>query len=132
LRDVSEVVTDLYAVSVHVRDIHKARAFYRGVLGLKERSSDEGVGRATFFMPGTSTILRIHIRVPDEGGREPGTVSGILFRYPDPPATYAEIARRGGTVTNEPRVVELPGPKFVLGVFADPDGNGFVLTSRSD
>ncbi|HLY76910.1 MAG TPA: VOC family protein, partial [Thermoplasmata archaeon] len=93
---------------------------------------DEKVGRATFALPGTPTILRMHIQGPDEGGREPGTVSGILFRHPDPVAACAEIQRRGGTVTNEPRRVELPGVQFVLGVIADPDGNEFVITNRTD
>ncbi len=127
-----EVITGLYAVSVHVRDIQKARTFYRDVLGFKELGFDEKVGRATFALPGTPTILRMHIQGPDEGGREPGTVSGILFRHPDPVAACTEIKRRGGTVTNEARLVELPGLRFVLGVIADPDGNEFIITDRTD
>ena len=127
-----EVITGLYAVSVHVRDIQKARAFYRDVLGFKELGFDEKVGRATFALPGTPTILRMHIQGPDEGGREPGTVSGVLFHHPDPVAACAEIKNRGGTVTNEARLVELPGVKFVLGVIADPDGNEFIITNRTD
>jgi catechol 2,3-dioxygenase-like lactoylglutathione lyase family enzyme len=127
-----EVITGLYAVSVHVRDIHKARAFYRDVLGFHELNFDEKAGRAVFRLPDTPTILRMHVQGPDEGGREPGTVSGIMFRHPDPAAACAEIKRRGGTVVNEPRVVEIPGAKFVLSVFADPDGNEFIITNRTD
>ena len=41
-----------------------------------------------------------------------------------------EIKRRGGTVTLEPTVVELPGVKFVRAAIADPDGNEFVISSR--
>jgi predicted enzyme related to lactoylglutathione lyase len=129
---VSEVITGLYALSVHVRDIQKARTFYREVLGLTELSFDAAANRAVFALPGTSTILRMHIQGPDEGGREPGTVSGIMFRHPDPAEACREIVRRGGTVTNEARLVELPGVKFVLAVIADPDGNEFVITNRAD
>ncbi|MGP8077822.1 MAG: VOC family protein [Thermoplasmata archaeon] len=125
-------ITGLYAVSVHVRDISRARSFYADVLGFKELSFDPKVGRAVFALPGTTTILRMHIQGPDEGGREPGTVSGLMFRHPDPVAACAEIKRRGGTVTDEARLVELPSVKFVLGVIADPDGNEFVITNRTD
>jgi catechol 2,3-dioxygenase-like lactoylglutathione lyase family enzyme len=127
-----EVLSGLYAVTIHVRNIREARKFYRDTLALRELAYDEKVGRAVFALPGTTTVLRMHVQGPDEGGREPGTVSGIMFRHPDPRAACEEIRRRGGTITNEPRLVELPGTKFVLGVFADPDGNEFVLTNRSD
>jgi catechol 2,3-dioxygenase-like lactoylglutathione lyase family enzyme len=126
-----EVITRLYAVTIHVRDIAKARGFYRDVLALKELNYDEAVGRAVFALPGTSTILRMHVQGPGEGGREPGTVSGLMFWHPDPVAGCAEIQRRGGTIVDEPHRLELPGASFVLGVFADPDGNEFILTNRT-
>ncbi|MCI4352687.1 MAG: hypothetical protein L3K14_04785 [Thermoplasmata archaeon] len=47
-------------------------------------------------------------------------------------AAIVEIKRRGGTVANEPRAVEFPGVKFVLGVIADPDGNESVIPNRID
>jgi catechol 2,3-dioxygenase-like lactoylglutathione lyase family enzyme len=127
-----EVITALYAVTVHVRDIRPARKFYHEALGFREISYDEKSNRASFALPGTSTVLRMHVQGPDEGGREPGTVSGILFRHPDPVAACEEIRRRGGTIANEPRVVELPTTKFTLGVVADPDGNEFIITNRND
>jgi catechol 2,3-dioxygenase-like lactoylglutathione lyase family enzyme len=127
-----EVITGVYAITVHVSNIQSSRDFYREVLGLRQLSFDEGSSRATFALPGTSIILRMHVQGPAEGGREPGTVSGVMFRHPDPVAACAEIKRRGGSVENEPRIVELPGVRFVLGVFADPDGNEFIITDRSD
>jgi catechol 2,3-dioxygenase-like lactoylglutathione lyase family enzyme len=128
----TEVVTGLHAVTIHIRDVHKARAFYRDVLGLKEVSFNEARNRAVFALPGTSTLLTMHIQAGDEGGREPGTVTGIILRHPDPAAACEEIRRRGGTIANEPRVVEFPGVKFVLGVIADPDGNEFIISNRTD
>jgi predicted enzyme related to lactoylglutathione lyase len=128
----SEVITGLYAVSVHVRDIRKARTFYRDVLGFKELSFDEKANRASFALPETSVVLTMHVQGPGEEGRDPGTVSGLMFRHPDPAAACAEIKRRGGMVTNESRLVERPGVKFDLAVIADPDGNEFVITNRNE
>lgn len=128
----TEVVTGLHAVTIHIRDINKARTFYRDVLGLREVSFNEKAGRAVFALPGTSTILSMHVMSPGEEGREPGTVSGVVFSHPDPVGAVAEFKRRGGTVTLEPTVVELPGARFTRAVIADPDGNEFLLSNRAD
>jgi predicted enzyme related to lactoylglutathione lyase len=128
----TEVITGLHSVSVHIRDINKARTFYRDVLGLREKSFDEKANRAVFALPGTSTLLSMHIMAPGEGGREPGTVSGIVFSHPDPIAACEEIKRRGGEITAEPTLVETPAAKFFRAVFADPDGNEFLISSRVD
>ena len=77
--------------------------------------------------------MTIHRQAPDEGGREPGTVSGIVFFHRDPFAAIAEIKRRGGTVTGEPQTVNRPGVvAYTLGVVADPDGNEFLVSNRKD
>jgi predicted enzyme related to lactoylglutathione lyase len=128
----SEVITGLHAVTIHIRDVQKARTFYSKVLGLKELAFDEKANRAVFALPGTPTLLTMHIQTAGEEGRDPGTVSGIVFRHPDPAAASEEIKRRGGTVTVEPKLIEFAGVKFVRAVIADPDGNEFVLSNRTD
>ncbi|HKN07363.1 MAG TPA: VOC family protein [Thermoplasmata archaeon] len=128
----TEIITGLHSVTIHIRDVQKARAFYGEVLGLKELAFDEKASRAVFALPGTSAVLSMHIQGPGEEGREPGTVSGIVFRNPDPTSACEEIQRRGGTITVEPKVIEFPGVKFVRAVFADPDGNEFVISNRTD
>jgi len=130
--DMTEVIMGLHAVTIHIRDIQKARAFYRDVLGLHELSFNEKASRAVFALPGTSTIMSMHIQAPGEEGRDPGTVSGIIFAHPDPAVACDEIKRRGGSVTVEPNVVEMPGVKFVRAAIADPDGNEFVISNRVD
>ena len=122
-------VEGLEAVTVHVRDIHKARKFYAEVLGLSELQFDGKVGRAVFAIPGSAVTLRMHVYDPEEGGREPGTVSGIVFSHHDPDSACAEIARRGGTITAPPHKLSPPGFTSTLAVIADPDGNEFVLRS---
>lgn len=125
-----ELIAGLGSLSVHITDIHKARAFYRDILGLKELEFDEAANRIIYAIPGSSAPLWMHIMAPTEEGRPPGTVSGISFRHPDPHAACAEIRRRGGTITVEPKDIEIPGGKFTRGVFADPDGNEFMISNR--
>jgi len=122
-------IEGLEAVTVHVKDIHKAHTFYGEVLGLKELQFDEKAGRAVFALPGTNVTLRMHIYDPEEGGREPGTVSGVVFSHHDPAAACAEIARRGGHVVEPAHAIHPPGFTATLSVIADPDGNEFVLRS---
>jgi len=129
---VSDIITGLHAVTVHIQEVSKARAFYRDVLGLKELLVDERAGRLVFALPGTSTLLTMHIQGPGEEGREPGTVSGLVFRAPDPVAACREIVRRGGTVVADPRTIETALGSFVRAVIADPDGNEFLLSNRTD
>ncbi len=119
-------------MTIHIRDIDAAREFYSKVLGLKEISYNDKAKRAVFALPGASTILSMHVMAPGEEGREPGTVSGVVFSHPDPFAAIAEVKKRGGAVTLEPTVVELPGAKFVRAAIADPDGNEFLISNRSD
>lgn len=128
-RTMTEIIEGLEAVTVHITDIHRARKFYRDVLGLKELQFDEKASRAVFAIPGTSVALRMHVMGFDEGGREPGTVSGVVFSHHDPVVACAEIRRRGGTIIDEPHTINPPGMTAVLSVFADPDGNEFVLRS---
>jgi len=122
-------IEGLEAVTVHIRDIHKARKFYGDVLGLNELQFDGTAGRAVFGIPDTTVTLRMHVYDPEEGGREPGTVSGIVFSHHDPISACAEISRRGGKVVDPPHEIHPPGFTATLSVIADPDGNEFVLRS---
>ena len=125
----SALIEGLEAVTVHIRDIRTARKFYAEILGLSELQFDGKAGRAVFSIPGTTTTLRMHVYDPEEGGREPGTVSGIVFSHHDPVAACAEITRRGGHVVDPPHTIHPPGFTTTLSVVADPDGNEFVLRS---
>jgi predicted enzyme related to lactoylglutathione lyase len=128
----SDVVQGVHSVTVHITNVEKVRGFYRDVLGLKELMFDDRANRLVFALPGTSTLLTMHVQGPGEGGREPGTVTGIVFHHPDPGAACREIVRRGGTVTVEPRSFETAVGTFVRAVIADPDGNEFLLSNRTD
>ena len=122
----------LHAVTVHIRDPETSRRFYRDVLGLKELLYDDRAQRLVFALPGTSTLLTMHVQKAGEGGREPGTVTGVVLHHPDPVAAAREIARRGGVLTAEPTVVESAVGSFVRAIVADPDGNEYILSNRTD
>jgi catechol 2,3-dioxygenase-like lactoylglutathione lyase family enzyme len=122
-------IEGLSAITVHVRDVQAARKFYREVLGLHEAGFTEQTGRAVFTIPGTPIAFAMHVPRPGEGGREPGTVSGVVFHHHDPRAAIEEIRRRGGTITLEPTEVPGPGGTIVRAAFADPDGNEFLIST---
>jgi predicted enzyme related to lactoylglutathione lyase len=123
----SDVIEGMEAVSVHIVDIERSRKFYSEVLGLKEVSFTAAASRAAFAIPGSTTLLTMHIQGKDEGGREPGTVTGVVFGHHDPKAACAEIRKRGGSIVNEPETFQSPIGTQTRGVFADPDGNEFVI-----
>jgi predicted enzyme related to lactoylglutathione lyase len=123
----SDVIEGMEAVTIHVRDIERSRRFYSEVLRLTETSFMSSASRAAFAIPGTTTLLTMHIMGEGEGGREPGTVSGIVFSHHDPKAACEEIRRRGGSIVDEPTVFDTPLGRQTRGVFADPDGNQFVI-----
>jgi predicted enzyme related to lactoylglutathione lyase len=129
---VNDVISGLHAVSIHIRDSGRARTFYRDVLGLKELLFDEKANRLVFALPGTATLLTMHIQAPGEDGRDPGTVSGVVFHHADPAAACREVSRRGGVVSVEPKTIETSIGSFVRAVIADPDGNEFVISNRTD
>lgn len=119
------LVRGVSAVTVHITDVARSRRFYTEVLGLEEKEYQPERQRLVFGLPGTSAVLSMHVMMdPQEGGRAPGTVSGIVFSHPDPAAALAEIRKRGGHVVAE--AAKMPSG-LVRGVFADPDGNEFIL-----
>jgi len=122
-----DVIEGMEAVTVHIRDIERSRRFYSGVLGLREVSYLPALSRAAYAVPGTTTLLTMHILGEGEGGREPGTVSGVVFTHHDPKAACEEIRRRGGAIVDEVATFPTGLGRMTRGVFADPDGNEFVI-----
>lgn len=125
----SAVIQGIEAITVHVTDIQRARKFYSEVLGLHEVSFTEAASRAAFAIPGTSVLLTMHPMGEGEGGREPGTVTGVVFRHDHPEEAAAEIQKRGGKIVDGPESFTNALGKVTLCVFADPDGNQYVLRS---
>lgn len=123
-----DVIQGLDAFTVHLTAPRKdaARDFYTRVLGLKEVSWDDRHGRGEWEIPGGARLVA-HVMQPGEPGREPGTVTGIMFAARDVRASVEEVRRRGGRVTDEPWSSPW-GPQYAT--VADPDGNEFLLIQR--
>ncbi len=119
----------LEAVTLHVRDVEAARKFYGGVLGLEELRYLPP-GGVTYALPGVPIVLSMHVMQPQEAGRPPGTVTGLVFAVPDVEAVCRTLRAAGGTITDEPAKVTNPSGSFLRATFADPDWNEFLLRQR--
>jgi len=113
-------------VGVPVTDQQKALEFYTTKLGFRvitdqpfndeQRWIELGIGRS-----GTGIVL---FTPAGQEGRI-GTFTGISFVADDVKATYKELASRGVRFTEEPKEADWG----TSAIFADPDGNQFVLGS---
>jgi predicted enzyme related to lactoylglutathione lyase len=112
------------SIWVHIRDVKKARTFYRDALGLKELDYSEEGQYAMYKLPGAG-YLGIHKQGKDEPGRKAGTVSGVYFKVADVKRVASQIAKKGGRVTDKPE--KKPWGDWNATI-ADPDGNEFVIS----
>jgi catechol 2,3-dioxygenase-like lactoylglutathione lyase family enzyme len=109
-------------ISVPVRDLERATAFYRDTLGLEQI----GHGAWPEFQLGENVSL--YLLDPTNIGRkfEGPHTSSIALRVADIEATRRELEAKG---------VEFGGETFDTGVchmafFSDPDGNALMLHRR--
>ena len=119
------VLGPLGQVSLLVRDIARAEAFYRDTLGIPHLFTH---GPLAFF---DCAGVRLFVRaVPDVEWRR----SSILyFRVDDIVAATAALAAAGGTIVEQPGVIhrdEAAGVEEWMAFFEDPDRNALALMSR--
>jgi catechol 2,3-dioxygenase-like lactoylglutathione lyase family enzyme len=120
------VIKAVKFVSVPVSDQQRALDFYTAVLGFRvitdqpfddhQRWIELGVGRS-------STGISLFTAEGQED--RIGTFTGISFVADDVIATCRELAAKGVTFVKEPTEADWG----TAAVFADPDGNQFVLSS---
>jgi predicted enzyme related to lactoylglutathione lyase len=115
------MVKDVAFVAYSVRDVAKARAFYRDVIGLTPGTSDFGddwvefdVGPTTFGIGNGESL-----------GIEPGSCFSVMFEVADVQAEHDRLDALGVPVT---KIGESPvcWTTFVT----DPEGNRFGLHQR--
>jgi predicted enzyme related to lactoylglutathione lyase len=113
------MIKDIAFIAYSVRDVPRALAFYRDVLGLQpgeafgERYVEFNVGSGVFALDG------------DPPGYEPGTCTGLNFEVDD--IAYA----RERLVESHVDVSEvLDFPTCAVCFAKDPDGNRFALHQR--
>jgi len=104
-------------IALSSRDVPKAVAFYRDVLGLK--LVFEASGMAFFDVGGLSLMIG---PAPFEGPLQPNTL--IYFDAGDWYATEAVLAGRGVRFEGEAEILQrADGKEHALRSFKDPDGN---------
>lgn len=112
-------------VSLFVRDVARAEAFYRDVLGLAHHFT---FGDLAFFdMGGT----RLYLHAVDEDAWRAGSV--LYFLVDDIAAVHEELAQRGVRFAGAPHRIytdEATGVEEWMAFFDDPSGNTLALMAR--
>lgn len=129
--------TNPYVISLPTADRARARDFYRDALGLESSGpiADDGVPEPLHFPLGDGAVLML---IPtggfgwvagDRPVAEPGTSECVLSRGAATDTEVDDIVERaraaGATVVSEPGV----RPWGYAGMFADPDGHLWMVTS---
>lgn len=110
-------------IAVTVRDVARAVAFYRDVLGVPFLFEVPGMA---FFQTGDTRLM---LGLPEN---ETQSFSSILyFRVDDINGAYLEFKERGVPFTHEPRLIHRGSQTDLwLAFFSDPDGNTMALMSE--
>ena len=112
-------------VAVTVRDVQRARDFYRDVLELTHLF--DAPPRMSFFACGD---VRLLLGEAEDGESAPGT-SIVYFDVPDPALAHERLAARGVEFVQPPhRVADLGERELWLAFFRDSEGNVMALSSE--
>lgn len=112
-------------VSVTVRDLGRAVAFYRDTLGL--RLLFEVPPKMAFFDCGG---LRLMLAVPEEPEFDhPASI--LYYRVDDIEAAWRSLAEAGADLRSEPHLIaRMPDHEIWMAFFRDPEGNTLALLSE--
>jgi predicted enzyme related to lactoylglutathione lyase len=112
-------------ISVNVRDLERAVAFYRDVLGLTLLFQ---VPRMAFFRCGDVTLM---LALPDAAEFDhPASI--IYYEVPDIRASYAALTARGASFRRSPEPVHRAADHDLWMAFLqDTEGNTLALMART-
>jgi catechol 2,3-dioxygenase-like lactoylglutathione lyase family enzyme len=112
-------------VSLVVRDVARAEAFYRDTLGLPYLFT---FGDLAFFDMGG---VRLYLQAVEDEKWRPG--SHIYFLVDDIRSAYEELGKRGVKFSGAPHRIytdEATGVEEWMAFFEDSEGNGLAIMSR--
>jgi catechol 2,3-dioxygenase-like lactoylglutathione lyase family enzyme len=113
------LVRDLHHVSINVRDVERAAAFYEGVLGMERLPRpDFGFAGAWLAVGGGRQVHLIEADVPADLGQH------FAFEVDDIDAAVEQLRARGLTVRGPVPVGDSAARQAFL---HDPDGNRLEL-----
>ena len=109
-------------IAINVKDVARARAFYRDVLGLKHLF-DAGPHLA-FFQCGDVRLMLSPPAKPEHDN--PGSI--IYYRVADIAATHAAIIAKGASFEQGPHIVAtMPDHELWMAFLRDSEGNLLAL-----
>lgn len=111
-------------ISMRARDIGRAIAFYRDMLGIRHLFT---FGTLSFFDCGG---VRLMLAVPEKPEVDhPGSV--LYFKVPDIRAAHETLAARGVRFEGEPHVIaRMPDHELWMAFFFDSEDNMLALMSE--
>lgn len=127
----------IFHIALAVDDIAKARAFYLGVLGCKERADTSGADFSVINFHGAQLVL---IEAPDQvepskddPNVEPYKHFGLIMDWDDWHQLSRELREKGVEFRIEPNIKSHEGIGKVGNMFlADPAGNYLEFKSYQD
>ena len=121
-------ITGTFGMTMHVNDLAKTSKFWES-LGLRSiYATDEAAG---FAVPnsGPISLHKWQSACQQNGGRPPGTVSGIMLSVDDAKAVADRVTSAGGRVVAPP--FPAPSGQGHWAILADPDGNECMVCAPS-
>lgn len=109
-------------IAVNVKDVPRAVAYYRDVLGLKLLF--EAPPKMAFFLCGG---VRLMLSLPERAEYDhPGSI--LYYKVTDIEGTAAALKSRGVTFHGEPHLIaQMPDHALWMGFFKDSEGNTLAL-----
>lgn len=118
------MITAIQQIAVNVKDVERARAFYRDKLGIRHLF-DGGPALAFFDCGG----VRLMVGIPEKEFAHPGSI--LYFRVADVTEAHRELRARGVKFRDEPHVVaRLPDREIWMAFFEDGEGNTLAITAE--
>lgn len=119
---IESTVTGIGQIAINVRDLPRAIAFYRDVVGLKFLF--EAPPKMAFFDCGGVRLLVGEPEAPEHN--HPSSI--LYFRVADIHGAARGLAERGAEIVSPPHLVaKLPDRELWLAFFKDGEGNTMAL-----
>ncbi|HXG90567.1 MAG TPA: VOC family protein [Vicinamibacterales bacterium] len=111
-------------ISMNVKDIERATAFYADTLNVKLLFR---AGHMSFFDCGGVRLMLSPPETPEYD--HPGSV--LYFKVPDIAAAHQELVSKGVAFIGEPHLIaRMPDHELWMGFFKDTEGNTLALMSE--
>ena len=110
-------------IGITVKEVDRAIAFYRDVLGMK----------LLFQVPNMGFFACDGVRLMIAGAEKPGEQysSVIYFKVPDIQQAFQDLSQRGASFEGEPHLLaRMPDHDLWMAFFRDPDRNLLALMSE--